>query len=307
MSVSCGLIPSEQDFPSSIGFDVPDTMYDDSSSPQSLSTLSENTTEEGPLYEALKAYVTFGVSVSVNIDNLLTKISEAKELFFASLGNKVETSEGWYYADNLNNGYYLYFGENSNETNFYFEWEAKGDGKFKGKAILLKDGLSKISKLSEVEEFCLFYDNSVTYPYLDMYAKFDETSEFNKKRLKLEKLAEGEVRANIKIDLNSDWPSEWLIKGYGKKNSKGGGIGEASGSLIIDFGLGEMEVTKYIYEEHFNSSGETYWKMGEAEVDGTLYIDESITFTNNTVDANVETKLEFEFLTNAEYPVINLP
>ncbi len=220
----------------------------------------------------------------------------------------------WLYFNNnsATNGYYLYFGESESRTNFYIDWVKDANSKFGGKVVFWADLTN-----TEFDKALVYFDQGVANPYLDIFVKYRDNTVLSNIRVKIVELAIVPLEVSIaskaimQIAENPEdrWVNSWEIVGYGKEGANGGAIAIADGFTNV----GGLGVTNYRYDEYFDTTGVTLWKMAVAEITNavTNVIDPENTYTNGTKPADVETILNNLFttarITNADFPVLSLP
>lgn len=299
----------DEDIPTTVGFAIPATMYNTGGGTLSFKVAYPLTNNEtGPAYTRMKEFVTIGRDIVSAIDNILTTVGQNKRAFMKSKGSVVTLDNGkwFFFNDQSGSGYYLYFGDTVSKTNFYIDWERVDVGEFKGKTEFYNQNVGDVTKA------LVYYDNSISVPYIDVYVKYTNDAEYSAFRVKLEKIGTGEVTAlakSVKSDTNV-WPSGWDMVGYGRTSSTGGGKGWAYGSTNVWGGI----ATNYIYTEYFNGSGGFVWKMGTCDwySNGVQVLtnspDPNHSGTNGIVPTGVSNTIHnLSVLDSAAYPSVSLP
>ncbi len=304
---SCGLFQTNTgDMPSKIGFSIPSNMYDSSRS------ITKATNSAGPAYLTLKVYVSAGKYAADLIDTVLSSVYQYKNLFMATAGNVFTSDDGkWFLFDSLGtSSYYLYYGNAVNTTNIYIDWEQKGDGLFAGKAVLFLNGEDP-----DINKALIYYDNSVTYPYLDIYVDPTAASEYAELHVRLEKVSDSEVKVQARtLTTNDAFPVGWDIVGYGKQDNYGGAVGYAIGATNFTVLSTPVTATNYVYKEQFDGTGATLWKLATCDMytNGVVYlldaVDNDHTDTNQAPVAAVTLELDgMTVLEASAYPTVVLP
>jgi len=288
--------------PNKISMDVPPTLKNN----PGLKSIGSETTSQA--YLLLKQYVSWGMGVTLFIDSVLSNLYQNRDYLLSHLGEQIPADNGYVvFNTNSDGGHYFYLVKtNSNITNIYLDWQKIG-GAFKGKVKFVSD--TNI----ETKEAVVFYDQTVSQPFLDIYLKFDtgNSEGIENFRVKLIKIGEGEVIAKSKVDLdpssltNGKFISSWNIVGYAKSNDNGGvyawTIGRNEGSdatniVIIwtnnfipgpniyynsynySYVSNSFTFSNYVYEEYFNSSGQLLWNLAKGDV---LYFNTNLIYTTN--------------------------
>lgn len=255
-------------FPASIGIDVPSTL-DSTRSPG-------ETTNAGEAYLLVQELVAYGTDALNFIDTQLTTIQQNASIIFATQGQYVAVdSQGfWFFFDDQNDGtgYYMYFGqleESVPVTNFYLDWETDASSNARGNCYYWYEGDPEfVSAYGH-------YDQTVSEPYVDLYAEMNPTNEFDGFRLKLVDASDGGVDVFSKIDYTSGneafgWVEGWDVVAYAIEGGNGGAIGYTHGmtnSTETNAELYEVSFSgsNYEYSEYFNSTGETIFSLAEFE------------------------------------------
>ncbi len=312
--ISCGDDATEESFmPDSLSIRLPSSVV--GSSGKSILTRATTTNTIGSAYQQLKNYATTGKDVVTIIDAILGSVYQYRNYLMDQIGNKFNIDgTAWLYFNNnaATNGYYLYFGESESHTNFYIDWVKDANSKFGGKTVFWADPTD-----TEFDKALVYFNQGVANPYLDIFVKYKFNTVLSNIRVRIVELATSPLEVSIASkaimqapsDPDEGWINSWEIVGYGKEGANGGAIAIADGVT----NEGDIGITNYRYNEYFDDSGVTLWKMAVAEITNavTNVIDPENTYTNGTKPADVETILNSLFttvrLTNTDFPVLLLP
>ena len=309
---TCGAFGGSVSMPSSIGFDVPSNMKMKMKS--AIRQYAVGTTNAGPAYEQVLSFVDTGKTIVDSIDSIIGAVAANKDVLFTVKGMVIPMDSGaWLLFNsmpNVENAYYMYYGDSASKTNFYIDWQAVSSTSFKGKSLF-----NSYSTNDSFNRALIYYQNTEGNPSLDVYLDCAADSSLSSMRVKLEKLANLEVKVWAKAKMKkTSFPSGYDIIAYAKAENSGGAIAYAGGSTNFEILSVTRTLSNYVYKEFFDATGATLYRNATVTVSpailGKTIINDPTggIFTNNTAPSEVETILaSMTILADSTFPTVTLP